>query len=174
MLAYVLWHWCGREVEMTRYLEALTDFHRALAADPPAGFRGSRVVSVESAPWAPVARALEDWYFVDDFAALGALNEAAVAGRRRAPHDGAARLAAGGKGGVYRNLSAGSRAPDRVTWLSKPGGMDQKDFLARLPSAVELWQRQMVLGPAPEFRLSGELVAPAFEAFTLAVRGLYP
>src|SRR5712692_4218477 len=98
MLAYVLWHWCGREVEMTRYLEALTDFHRALAADPPAGFRGSRVVSVESAPWAPVARALEDWYFVDDFAALGALNEAAVAGRRRAPHDGAARLAAGGKG----------------------------------------------------------------------------
>jgi hypothetical protein len=49
MLAYLFWHWCGREVEMTRYLEALTAFHRALAADPPAGFRGSRVVSVESA-----------------------------------------------------------------------------------------------------------------------------
>jgi hypothetical protein len=32
----------------------------------------------------------------------------------------------------------------------------------------------MVLGPAPEFRLSGEFTAPAFEAFTLAVRDAYP
>jgi len=174
MLAYVFWHWSSPEVEVARYLEALVAFHRALSAEPPAGFRGSRVVSVEGAPWVSVARAIEDWYFVDDFTALGALNEAAVAGRRRAPHDGAARLAAGGKGGVYRNLCRGSRAADKVTWLSKPGGVDQKDFLARLPAGVEVWQRQMVLGPAPEFRLSGEFAAPAFEAFTLTVREVYP
>ncbi len=172
MLAYVFWHWRSPGVEMTRYLEALAAFHRALSAEPPAGFRGSRVLSVDGAPWAPVVSALEDWYFVDDFAALGVLNEAAVAGRRRAPHDGAARLAAGGKGGVYRNLSSGSRAADKVTWLSKPAGMDQKDFLARLPAGIEVWQRQMVLGPAPEFRLSSEFAAPAFEAFTLTVRNV--
>jgi hypothetical protein len=174
MLAYVFWHWCSLEVEETRYLEALIAFHRALSADPPTGFRGSRVVSVESAPWVPVAHAIEDWYFVDDFAALGALNEAAVTGRRSAPHDGAARLAAGGKGGVYRNLSSGSRAADKVTWLSKPGGLDQKEFLARLPADVEVWQRQMVLGPAPEFRLSSAFSGAGFESCTLAVRSVYP
>jgi len=173
MLAYIFWHWPKPEVDATRYLEALIAFHRALAADPPAGLRGSRVLAVEGAPWAPVEQALEDWYFVDDFAALGALNEAAVTGQRRTPHDGAARHAAGGKGGVYKNLSSGSRAADRVTWLSKPGGLDQKDFLARLPTGVEVWQRQMVLGPAPEFRLSCELSRSGFESCTLAVREVY-
>src|SRR5260370_33618978 len=127
LLAYALWHWRSPGVEMTRYLEALAAFHRALSAEPPAGFRGSRVLSVDGAPWAPVASALEDWYFVDDFAALGALNEAAVAGRRRAPHDGAARLAAGGMGGVYRNLASGSRAADKATWRSKAAGVEPRD-----------------------------------------------
>src|SRR5260370_39040630 len=96
LLAYALWHWRSPGVEMTRYLEALAAFHRALSAEPPAGFRGSRVLSVDGAPWAPVASALGDWDFVDDFAALGGLHEAAGGGARPAPaHGGAARAGAG-------------------------------------------------------------------------------
>ncbi len=172
MLAYVFWHWPAPGVDPGRYVDALLDFHRALAAAPSAGLRGSRVLAVERAPWTPVERAFEDWYLVDDFAALGALNEAAVSGPRREPHDGAARLAAGGAAGVYRRLCAGPRPWDQVTWISKPPGMSYADLAARLPAA-ETWQRQMVLGPTPEFCLLGVGPPPGIEGRTLAVRALY-
>ncbi len=155
MLAYVFWHWPAPGVELARYTEALVDFHRALASAPPPGLRGSRVFEVELAPWLPAAHAWEDWYLLDDFTALGALNDAAVAGARRGPHDAAARLAGGGHGGVYR-LLVPSRGPasDWTTWCSKPPGVPYPAFLATLPPA-ETWQRQLVLGPAPEFCLIG-------------------
>jgi hypothetical protein len=171
MLAYVFWHWPTREVDRARYLDAQRAFHRALAAAPSPGLRGSRVRAVSGAPWVPGPEAFEDWYLVDDFAALGALNDAAVAGARRAPHDGVARLADGGAGGLYRQLTAGGPgAVTRVTWLSKPAGMAYPDFLARMPAGVELWQRQLVLGPAPEFCLHREAPPPGLEGLTLAVR----
>jgi hypothetical protein len=163
MLAYVLWHWPS---QAAGYVDALIGFHRALAAHPPAGFRGSRVLEVADAPWLPVARALEDWYFVDDFTALGVLNEAAVSGPRRAPHDAAARLAADGTAAVYRRLKEGARAPDRASWFAKPAGMTYVDLAARLPEA-ELWQRQMILGPAPEFCLLGASPPPEVAAVHL-------
>ena len=156
MLAYVFWHWPAAGVDPARYAEALTAFHRTLGAAPPPGMRGSRVFAVEAAPWIAAPSGFEDWYFVDDFTALGALNEAAVSGPRREPHDAAARLVAGGAGGVYRQVSPGSGAVDRATWLYKPAGVSYDDFLARLPPA-EIWQRQMVLGPAPEFCAGAEL-----------------
>jgi len=43
MLAYVFWHWPATEVDPAKYQEALAAFHRALAAAPPEGMRGSRV-----------------------------------------------------------------------------------------------------------------------------------
>jgi hypothetical protein len=170
MLAYVFWHWPSPTVEAARYAEALAAFHRSLGASPPPGMRGSRVFEIEAAPWVPVARAWEDWYFVDDFAALGALNDAAVSGARRAPHDAAAQLAAGGHGGVYRLLTA-LRDPSvpRTRWFSKPAGLAYPDFLARLPEG-ELWQRQMVLGPAPEFCIVGTDVAASLGGVLLSAR----
>ena len=175
MLAYVFWHWPTAETDRARYLDAQRAFHRALAADPSPGLRGSRVREVRGAPWVPAAEAFEDWYLVDDFAALGALNDAAVAGSRRAPHDGVARLAAGGAGGLYRQLASGPPGPvSRVTWLSKPAGMGYPDFLALLPRGVELWQRQLVLGPAPEFCLSQATAPPGLEGLTLAVQEVVP
>lgn len=172
MLAYVFWHWPLPAVEADRYAEALVAFHRSLDAAPPAGLRGSRVFLVEGAPWVPAERAFEDWYFLDDFAALGALNEAAVSGVRRDPHDAAARLAAGGAGGVYRRLSTRAGAIDRTSWLAKPAGTGYAEFLARL-SGGELWQRQMVLGPAPEFCLLGAAPPAGVDARTLPVRMLH-
>src|SRR5512144_886027 len=154
MIAYVFWHWPRPDVDPGRYADALLAFHRALAASPPPGYLGSRVLQVTDAPWTPVSTALEDWYFLDDFAALGALNQAAVSGQRREPHDGAARLAQGGAGGVYRCVREGSAAASHATWLDKPADLSYPEFLAQIPPA-ELWQRQMVLGPTPEFCLFG-------------------
>jgi hypothetical protein len=52
-------------------------------------------------------------------------------------------------------------------WLTKPAGVRYPEFreqLARVTeSGVTVWRRQMVLGPAPEFRLTAdrELSLPA-------------
>ncbi len=168
MLAFVFWHWAVPGLEPDRYVERLLAFHRALRASPPAGFRGSRVLAIEGAPWTPRTPAYEDWYLVEDFAALGALNEAAVTAARQAPHDSVAQLAAGGAGGVYRRLATSAAAIDRVAWCSKPAGEPYAAFLGRLPAA-EAWQRQMVLGPTPEFCLFGP--APSgVEAVTVRAR----
>ncbi len=154
MLAYVFWHWPATGVERDRYVERLVAFHGALRAAPPPGFRGSRVLAIEGASWAADAHAYEDWYLVEDFAALGALNEAAITAARQGPHDAIARLAGGGAGGLYRRLSSGAGVPEVVRWMSKPAGESYPAFVARLP-AVEAWQRQLVLGPAPEFCVLG-------------------
>lgn len=155
MLAYLFWHWPRPDVDPGRYSDALLAFHRALSVNPPPGYHGSRVMEVSGAPWVPGATALEDWYFVEDFAALGALNDAAVSGQRREPHDGAARMALGGMGGVYRLArEAAASEPGVVAWFGKPADVGYTEFLARIPP-TELWQRQLVLGPAPEFCLFG-------------------
>jgi hypothetical protein len=170
MLAYVFWHWPAAGVEPARYAETLLAFHRALAAEPPSGFSGSRVFALERAPWLPAARAYEDWYLVDDFAALGVLNDAAVAAALRAPHDSAARLAGGGHGGLYRRLAApAGPSSGWTTWCSKPAGVAYPAFLATLPPA-ETWQRQLVLGPAPEFCLVGIDAAAALGGHAVAIR----
>jgi hypothetical protein len=173
MLAYVFWHWPAPGVDAARYTGALVAFHRSLASTPPAGMHGSRVYEVEAAPWLPVTRAYEDWYLVDGFAALGVLNEAAVTGARREPHEAAARLAGGGHGGVYRLLApASGPGLDRTTWCSKPAGVPYAEFVAKLP-AGETWQRQMVLGPAPEFCLVGTDAAGAPGGIAVAARPVF-
>lgn len=174
MLAYVFWHWPDPSVDRARYADALVAFHRALAWRLPPGVRGSRVFEVEGAPWVPAGHALEDWYFVEDFTALGVLNDAAVSGARGGPHDDVARLAAGGAGGVYRLRAPSRGGPtlDRTTWCSKPPGVPYADFLARLPPA-EVWQRQLVLGPAPEFCLVGVDALAALGGVAVAARRIH-
>jgi len=174
MLAYVFWHWPSPDVDGTVYRKELLDFHRMLTAHPSHGLLGSRVWSVTGAPWLPVENAFEDWYLVEDFTGIGKLNEAAVAGRMRTPHDTIARLAGGGTGGVYRRLTEGKIPVDKVRWLSKPSGMGYAVFLARMPPGVEVWQRQMVLGPAPEFCVGSELAPVVADAVNLPVERLYP
>jgi len=46
-------------------------------------------------------------------------------------------------------------ASEQVVWFGKPGNVGYSEFLARVPPA-ELWQRQLALGPGPEFCLSIE------------------
>ncbi|MCI3948765.1 MAG: hypothetical protein K0R11_699, partial [Acidimicrobiales bacterium] len=101
MLAYVFWHSPAAGADLAAYEGALRDFHEVLRDDPPDGFSRSAALRVEGAPWLPGGAGYEDWYLVGGFADLGALNEAAVAGRRRAPHDVVAGRSDHGAGGVY-------------------------------------------------------------------------
>jgi hypothetical protein len=95
---------------------------------------------------------------VADFQAIGLLNEAAVSGERQEPHDVVARAAAGGCAGIYR-LRVGEFLPSRPpvqSWFAKPVGMGYEklfSIVGPLAGARQgaLWQRQMTLGPTPEF-----------------------
>lgn len=147
MLAYLFWH---RPIpDAVEYAAALRAFHVALRAASPPGFRGCAAFAV-NAPW---CEGYEDWYLVDDWAALGTLNERAP---QVAEHASVAAMADWGAGGVYRLLhgEAALDAPS-AAWSSKPPGISYEAFQASLPER-SVWQRQLVLGPAPEFCLPGE------------------
>lgn len=184
MLAYVFWHWPQSPPDVREYERRQRAFHTALAAAPAHGFQWSVTVGISGAPWAAAgADAYEDWYAVDDFAALGTLNESAVSGSRLAPHDAAAAAVAGGTAGVY-GLKAGTalRAPRFAHWFGKPAGMSYRDLFTQFTPVVEraqaaLWMRQMVLGPAREFCLhaASPLSLPvAFDTLDVALRGVWP
>jgi hypothetical protein len=184
MLAYVFWHWMRPDASHAAYEDRLVAFHGALAAAPPSGFTGSRAFAMRGAPWAGAGGdAFEDWYLVEDSAALDPLNEAAVSGMRRGPHDAAASLLAGGTAGLYR-LRRGNPAGATgvANWFAKPDGVSYPDFLESLRPVVEthggaLWMRQMTLGPAREFCLhTTEPVAlpPVAGALTLRLRTVFP
>ncbi|HKR13416.1 MAG TPA: hypothetical protein VJT15_15235 [Pyrinomonadaceae bacterium] len=158
MLAYVFWHWPQPGVGIETYVEHLVGFHRTLAENKPVGFRGSRVFRFHGASWLETkGDAFEDWYLVDDSAALDRINEDAVTGPCEAPHNLVAREAAGGTAGLYR-LRRGEIFDDvrYALWLAKPDRMSYADFYAALDPIVAdaaLWGRQMTLGPTTEFVL---------------------
>ena len=150
-LAYLFWHRPAPGVDPAAYEGRLRAFHAALELP------GSRTVRLASAPWlAGEGPVYEDWYPVEGWEALGALNERAVSGPRRTPHDAAAEHAGTGAGGVYRRVSGpGSDPAGAAQWLAKPPGRAYADWLPELVATAgdraAVWQRQMVLGPAPEF-----------------------
>jgi len=158
VLAYVFWHAPAAGADTGAYEQRLGAFHAALRADPSPGLGATAVLGLGSVPWLGGAPGYEDWYLVDGFPALGALNEAAVAGARRAPHDAAAAWAGAGVAGVMGHV-AGARLPVRpgwAAWLAKPAGMPYGEAHAELSEALDGagaagWQRQMTLGPATEY-----------------------
>jgi hypothetical protein len=163
VLAFIAWHRPTPSVERATYENALERFHRSLAHQPPSGFRGSASVRVEQVPWLDGA-VYEDWYVIDDWAALGVLEEAALSHGHRSAHDAAAALTGMETAAVYRLLE-GSVDPGRAAsavWVSATGG-HERPVLAQLladgidPERDGLWQRCLVLGPAPEYcLLAGE------------------
>ena len=159
MLAYVFWHWPQPSIDRGTYLDHLADFHRTLAANKPRGFQQSVVFRIKGAGWLnTTGEAYEEWYLLDDSAAMDRLNEAAVSGACEEPHNRVAREAADGTGGLYRfRVGQEELAQSRfAVWLSKPNGVSYDDFYASLQpvtsqSGVGLWGRQMTLGPTTEF-----------------------
>ncbi len=162
MLAYLLWHHPADGIERETYEHACERFHRSLHHSPPAGLRGSAVFRVREPPWPAPAQgeAYEDWYLLDDFAALGVLNEAAVAHGHRSSHDEVARRFGKGAGGLYGLLEGHADLADalQAIWVSRPRG-EPRGELAQLlgdgmdPAHASLWRRALVFGPAPEYCL---------------------
>ena len=135
---------------------------------------------ISNADWLNTdGEAYEEWYLLDDTAAMDRLNDAAVSGVCEVPHNRVAREAADGTGGLYR-LRAGSEELAQAryaVWLSKPNGVSYKDFYAGLEPitsqpAVALWGRQMTLGPTTEFCIHSPTQIPDMNAHGL-VR-IYP
>ncbi len=145
MLAYLFWHCPGPEVGRDQYERQLRGFHADLA---DRGYR-SAAFRLEQLPFAE-RDGYEDWYLVDGWSALGALNEAAVDARSKPAHDEVAWLSRHGWGALYRLLSGDPDPPRGARWLEKPLNVGYDAFAERL-SGASAWRRQLVLGPAPEF-----------------------
>jgi len=158
LLAYVFWHSPADSVDRAEYESLLVSFHARLRDAPPPGFRESVVFA---ASYSDSNRySYEDWYLVDDWASLGVLNKDAVDDVRGPEHDPVARLAAKGAGGVYEHRAGdlSVAAAGAAAWSAKPLGEPYAEFEAALtadrdPAEFALWQRQLVLGPAPEYCL---------------------
>jgi hypothetical protein len=157
VLAYLFWHSPSPSADVSEYEHRLAAFHDRLRADPPDGFTESVAFRVD-VPW--IGAGYEDWYLVSDWAALGVLNAAAVDAGHRPDHDAVAGDAAKGAGGVYALRTGGLALRDAgaADWSSKPLGEPYPDWedglvRGREPGDFVLWQRQMVLGPAPEYCL---------------------
>jgi hypothetical protein len=159
VLAYLFWHEPDGSIDVADYERRLAAFHARMHANPPPGFAGSRAFRVGGLPWAADAT-YEDWYLVDDWPALGVLNAAAIDAVHAADHDAVASRAGNGAGGVYALRAGALPLADAgaAEWTDKPRGTDYDSFtrslIADLGAAdFALWQRQMVLGPAPELCL---------------------
>jgi hypothetical protein len=163
VLAYVFWHAPPAGADAGPYEEALRSFHASLRDDPPDGFARSWALRVSGAAWLPGGAGYEDWYVLRGFADLGSLNQAAVSGRRRAPHDVVAGRSQHGAGGVYALWVGEPRVPEGVVaWCAKPPGTRYDAARDALASAgTTTWQRQLVLGPAPELCVVGGGPVPA-------------
>jgi hypothetical protein len=143
MLAYVFWHRPRRGADLAAYEDAQRAFHSSLET-PSASFR------VAELPFGDGGDGYEDWYLVEDWKGLGELNRTAVDPARLPAHDQAAAQSADGWGGVYSLVRGTASIPDGADWLHKPRGESSASFIASLPETT-VWQRQMVLGPGPEF-----------------------
>ena len=171
MLAYLFWHRPREGADAERYREAQLAFHRSLARNPPAGLRGSAIYLIPSVPWAEHGQpraSYEDWYLLDDFAAMGVLGEAAVGRGHRTAHDSAASGFGSGAGGLYGLLEGEAtaqclRSATVAAWVGREPG-SAKGRAAELlgdgmdPGSASLWRRQFVLGPAAEFCVLGREV----------------
>ncbi len=161
MLAYVFWHRPYAGVDKAKYEAALTAFHVQLSRQPPPGLRAAGSFAVDAVPWLGGRSGYEDWCLLDGSWAMDPLNAWAVTGERQAPHDGAAKLMEEGHGGLYTLVWGAPALPGNstATWLTRPRGIDWREALTgirALQPPVQVWRRQMVLGPAPEFALVSE------------------
>ena len=102
-LAYIFWHHRRHAASEEQYREGLLQYHDSLAEHPTAGFISSFSRRYNSVPWIDsVVEVYEDWYIVEDFGALGRLNNGAHKNGHAESHGEMARMAEGGAGGVYQ------------------------------------------------------------------------
>ncbi len=169
MLAYVFWHRPATGVHAEDYERALARFHHSLTENRPAGFSSSVTLRASELPWlAGEGLGYEDWYLVENWTALGVLEAAAVSRGHAGAHESAAREMGTGTGAVYRLLEGAQDLRDMHTavWVTRPSAAEEPQIADLLedgfdPARSALFQRSLVLGPAPELcLLSAELGDP--------------
>jgi hypothetical protein len=183
VLAYLFWHRPLDSFDTEAYERAQVVFHRSLHRAPPVGLCGSAAFRVAQPPFltlggaapgqpAEAGPAYEDWYVVEDYAALGVLGGAAVGRGHRSAHDEAARRLGAGAGGLYALVEGDQRAgPQSIgeatlaVWVTRPPGSKPRMLGELLGDGMDrrrasLWRRQLVLGPAPEFCLLASELPP--------------
>jgi hypothetical protein len=171
LLAYVFWHRPGATTQTEAYEERLLAFHRSLAHTPPVGMCASAAFRAAELPWlGPTSDqpGYEDWYLLEDYAALGVLGEAAVGRGHRTSHDRVAAHSGDGAGGLYALIegehsellggAATLRAAQLAIWVKRAAGSRDVALGELLgdgmdPRSASLWRRRFVLGPAPEYCL---------------------
>jgi hypothetical protein len=176
VLAYISWHRPVPTVESSAYERALEQFHRSLAHRPPCGFQGSAAFRAPELPWLAAAgevaaggevegghgasgEGYEDWYLLEDWAAVGVLEEAAVSHGHASLHEHVASRAGVSSGAVYRLIEghAAQLADARVAvWVTRSPGRERPSLEALLgdgmdPASGCVWRRCLGLGPAPEY-----------------------
>ncbi len=170
MLAYIFWHSPREPRAREEYEQALIAFHRSLSRSLPMGMLASASFRLDSLPWlaspsdiedGAAQGGYEDWYLLEDFAALGVLNEAAVGRGHSTSHDEAARRYGAGTGAIYALLEGEPCAEalaeaSLAIWVAPPRGAHRRGLEELLgdgmdPKRASLWRRQLVIGPAPEF-----------------------
>jgi hypothetical protein len=168
MLAYVFWHRPLDDLAVEAYERAQIAFHRSLAHASPSGFQSSAVFRIPARPaglpWFE-GPGYEDWYFVEDYTALGVLNMAAVGHGHRTVHDDLAHRFGAGAGGLY-GLIEGHPPVDPgafdersvAVWVARSPGTPRRALGELLGDGMDarhasLWRRQLLFGPAPEFCL---------------------
>lgn len=164
MLAYVSWHRPAPGVALEAYEAALERFHRSLAARPPAGFCRSTSLRAPELPWLADGRGAtdgpgyEDWYLIEDWTAVGVLEQAAVGRGHQTAHERIAGMSARATSAFYR-LVEGCADLARVRmalWVERAPGHEHPSLESLLgdgldPDVGSLWRRSLGLGPAPEF-----------------------
>lgn len=162
MLGYVFWHRPSDSEALEAYEQAELHFQRSMTRSPPVGMRGCASFRLDSAPWLGAGGpAYEDWYLIEDYAALGVLGEAAVGRGHRTAHDAVARRYGEGAAGVYALAEGDAQASlagaiAQAAWVAVAPGA-RGPLLAEMlgdgmdPRSSALWRRELVLGPAPEY-----------------------
>lgn len=184
-LAYVFWHWPRPGVSVRSYERKLSSFQSSLKSSGPTGLVDALSYRVDGLPWGPRRGPLyEDWYVVEGFSALGWLNDGALAGRVKGAHDSIAKDYMKGAGGVFGAIRRGIPLSEAryATWIEKRVGTSYQAYYEEVASKAgkrrtDLWRRQMVLGPSPQFCIHSdeEVNLPrSFKPFTAKITAVSP
>ena len=158
MLAYVFWHRPLDGVDTEVYERAEVGFHESLRHVPPAGFRGSAVFRVAELPWLPTtsftteagAGGYEDWFLLEDYTAMGVLNEAAGNAVVGVASSNVTYQIAAKPGGIVSVYDQSANPPALKYSGPGPVTLDPTDINAPITENVSRWLMPICIAwPAP-------------------------